>query len=408
MPAAKQHQTRQALPGLADMPTLKGKTVLVRVDLNVPIAHGRVLDKTRITRLAPTLEYLFKKQARVVVLSHFGRPKEGYDLSLSLAPLTDALSESLGGKEVKFAVDCIGTRVQEAVAHLKDGEVLLLENLRFHKGEEKNAPDFVEALAALGDFYVNDTFSCSHRKHASIVGLAERLPSFAGLLMAEEVAQLESFLGAPERPIAAIVGGSKISTKLDLLETLITKVDKLFIGGGMANTFLLAQGIAMGTSLVEKDRVETARMIMRQAEKSGCAILLPSDAAVTERFGSRNCRITPVDKIGADEMMLDIGPETLLRFTKELENVKTVMWNGPLGAFEHPPFDIGSSAVARLIASLTAQGKLKSIAGGGDVNAAIANAGMTEQFTYISTAGGAFLEWLEGKELPGITALKTE
>jgi len=391
---------------LSQMPALNGKTVLVRVDLNVPMAHGKVLDKSRITRLKPTLEHLYKKGARVVVMSHFGRPKGGYDLSFSLAPIADALSESLAGKPVKFAVDCIGKSTADAVESLSDGEVLLLENLRFHVGEEKNQKAFADALAALGDFYVNDTFSCSHRAHASITGLAERLPSFAGVLLSEEVTQLEAYLSSPIKPMAAIVGGSKISTKLDLLLNLITRVDKLFIGGGMANTFLLAKGMNMGKSLVEKDLVKTAQDIIKKAGASGCKIILPTDGAVTDIFASKTCRITPVSEIGKNEMMLDVGPDTLVQFANELKGIKTAIWNGPLGAFEHPPFDSGSATFARMIASLTAQGKLTSVAGGGDVNAAIAAAGVGEQFTYISTAGGAFLEWLKGKELVGIAALK--
>ena len=289
---------------------------------------------------------------------------------------------------------------------LADGEVLLLENLRFHPEEEKNEKSFADQLASLGNFYVNDTFSCSHRAHASIVGLAQRLPSFAGVLLAEEIEHLEKYLTAPKKPMAAIVGGSKISTKLDLLFTLITRVEKLFIGGGMANTFLLTKGISLGKSLVEKDLVNTARDIMKKAEASGCSIILPVDAAIAETIMSKTCRIASIKEIGKNEMMLDIGPDTLVQFARELEGIKTVIWNGPVGAFEHPPFDSGSSTVARMLASLTAQEKISSIAGGGDVNAAIASAGVTEQFTYISTAGGAFLEWLEGKELPGIAALK--
>jgi phosphoglycerate kinase len=403
---AVKKSSKAALPTLADMPALAGKTVLVRVDLNVPMAHGKVLDKSRITRLKPTLEFLYKKGARVVVMSHFGRPTEGYDLSLSLAPIADALSESLDGKPVKFAVDCVGKSTTEAVHALADGEVLLLENLRFHTGEEKKEKAFADRLAALGEFYVNDTFSCSHRAHSSIVGLAERLPSFAGFLLAEEVENLEKYLSAPKKPMAAIVGGSKISTKLDLLQTLITRVEKLFIGGGMANTFLLAKGHSLGKSLVEKNLISIAQEILKKAEAAGCTILLPTDAAIAESITSKTCRIAPISQIGKDEMMLDIGPDTLVQFARELEGIKTVIWNGPVGAFEHPPFDSGSSTVARMLASLTAQGKISSIAGGGDVNAAIASAGVTEQFTYISTAGGAFLEWVEGKELPGIAALK--
>lgn len=394
------------LPTLSSMPPLKGKRVLVRVDLNVPMAHGKVLDKTRITRLKSTLEYLYKKDARVIVLSHFGRPKDGYDLSLSLAPIADALSESLDGKPVKFAVDCIGKSATDAVNAMQDGEVLLLENVRFHAGEEKNDKAFADQLAALGDYYVNDTFSCSHRAHASITGLAERLPAYAGILLHEEVTQLETYLSNPIKPMAAIVGGSKISTKLDLLLNLITRVEKLFIGGGMANTFLLAKGVNMGKSLVEKDLVKTAQDILKKAEAAGCKVILPVDAAIASEFGSKTCRIAPTQDIGKSEMMLDIGPDTLVQFSNELQDIKTAIWNGPLGAFEHPPFDSGSTTFARMLASLTAQGKLTSIAGGGDVNAAIAAAGVGAQFTYISTAGGAFLEWLEGKELPGIAALK--
>ncbi len=386
---------------------LTGKVVLCRVDLNVPMVSGRIEDATRIRKIIPTIKELIKQNARVVVLSHFGRPDGKFEREMSLAPLTNHLSEALDGLEVKFALDCIGDATKESVKNLKNGEVLLLENLRFHAGEEANNPKFVEELASLGDFYVNDTFSCSHRKHASIVGIAKKLPSAAGLLMQDEIENLERILSNPQKPMAAIVGGSKVSTKLKLLNTLVKKVDLLVIGGAMANTFLKAAGYKIGKSLHEEDLVDTAAQIMEKARKYNCEIFLPVDVVVAEKFQAMaECRILPANKIPAASMVLDIGPLSIATLTEKLSKCKTVVWNGPLGAFECRPFDVATISLARTVASLTTSGSLTSIAGGGDVVAALNVAGLTESFTYISTAGGAFLDWLQGDGLPGIDVLK--
>lgn len=394
-----------ALKTLKDL-NLKGKTVLCRVDLNVPIIQGKVEDATRITKIVPTIEYLTGQGAKVVLLSHFGRPKGEYNREMSLAPLTNYLSEALGGKQIRFALDCIGETAENAVAEMQPGDVLLLENLRFHAGEEKNNPKFVESLAALGDAYVNDTFSCSHRAHASISGLAKKLPSAAGLLLQSEVESLQNLLGSAEHPMAAIVAGSKVSTKLALLQTLVKKVDMLVIGGAMANTFLKAQGYGVGKSLYEKDLVSVAADILEKAKKADCEIFLPTDAVVAKELKEQpECKIVPVKKVPADQMILDLGPQTIASLHEKLKNFKTVVWNGPVGAFEFRPFDVASIAIARSIASLTATNGLKSVAGGGDVLAALSCAGLQESFTYLSTAGGAFLEWLEGAELPGVQSL---
>jgi len=385
---------------------VKGKTVLCRVDLNVPIIQGKVEDATRITKIIPTIENLTKRGARVVLLSHFGRPKGEYNREMSLAPLTNYLSEALDGKPIGFAIDCIGEAAENAVAEMEDGGVLLLENLRFHAGEEKNNPRFTESLAKLGDAYVNDTFSCSHRAHASIVGLAKKLPSAAGLLLQSEVESLQALLGSAEHPMAAIVAGSKVSTKLALLQTLVKKVDMLVIGGAMANTFLKAKGYAVGKSLYEKDLVSVAKDIILKAEKANCEIFLPSDAVVARELKEQpECQIVDVDKVPADQMILDLGPETIAALHEKLKSFKTVVWNGPVGAFEFRPFDVASISIARSLASLTANGTIKSVAGGGDVLAALSCAGLQDSFTYLSTAGGAFLEWLEGAELPGVASL---
>lgn len=384
-----------------------GKTVLVRVDLNVPMTHGKVDDTTRITRLVPTIEYLIEQQAKVVVLSHFGRPKGKFVLEMSLAPLADNLSEALGGREVKFAVDSIGSEAVQAVEALQPGEILLLENVRFHAGEEKNDPVYTQALAELGEFYVNDTFSCSHRAHASIVGLAEHLPSCAGYLLQDEIENLERILHNPAHPVMAIVGGSKVSTKLELLYALVEKVESLVIGGAMANTFLKAKGFQVGKSLYEHELVTGAIEIMTKAAQSGCEILLPQDVVVADSLKEKaECRVLDVASVPEDAMILDIGPATVVMLSQKLKEVKTLVWNGPMGAFEHKPFDIGTASLARSVAARTLSGELISIAGGGDIVSALGGAGLTESFTYISTAGGAFLEWLEGKDLPGISCLR--
>jgi phosphoglycerate kinase len=381
-----------------------GKRVLVRADLNVPMQDGHVTDTTRIDRLAPTVRELVDKKARVVLLSHFGRPK-GRDLKESLSPLVPAIAERLGVK-VAFAQDCIGEPAEIAVAALKDGEVLLLENLRFHTGEEKNEPDFVAGLVKLGDIYVDDAFSAAHRAHASISGVAGLLPAYAGRGMEAELTALDKALGNPAHPVAAIVGGAKISTKLDLLSNLVGKVDFLILGGGMANTFLAARGVAIGRSLVEGEMLDQARAIERTAKAQGCTIVLPVDALVAEKFGAgQTAETVSVDAIPADRMMLDIGPASIANIAAKLKACRTIVWNGPMGAFEIPPFDSGTVAVARAVAALTRDGTLISIGGGGDTVAALAAAGVEDDFTYISTAGGAFLEWMEGKVLPGVIPL---
>jgi phosphoglycerate kinase len=385
---------------------VKGKRVLVRLDLNVPVKDGKVTDATRIARSAGTIKDLAAKGARVILLSHFGRPKDGPDPSQSLKPVIPAI-EAATGLKVGFAPDCIGAEAESAVAKLKDGEVLLLENTRFHKGEEKNDPAFVKALAKLGDAYVNDAFSAAHRAHASTEGVAHLLPSAAGRAMEAELKALAKALEAPERPVVAVVGGAKVSTKLDLLGNLLGKVDALVIGGAMANTFLAAQGLSIGKSLYEKDLLPTARDILDQAKTKGVAVILPRDVVIAAEFKPMAAAKTvPADKVPADMMILDVGKEALVDLAARFETAKTVVWNGPLGAFETPPFDQGTSTAARQVAMLTKMGALVSVAGGGDTVAALANAGAEDDFTYVSTAGGAFLEWLEGKELPGVKALE--
>jgi phosphoglycerate kinase len=385
---------------------VSGKRVLIRVDLNVPMEHGKVTDMTRIERTAPTIRELAEKGARVVVLSHFGRPGGKRVKEMSLKPLVEPLSKVLGRK-VAFATDCIGSEAGEVVSKLMDGEVALLENLRFHSAEEKNTAEFADKLAVQGDIYVNDAFSCAHRAHASTEGLAHLLPAVAGRLMQEELEALTRALGDPERPVAAIVGGAKVSTKLELLGNLVGKVDRLVIGGGMANTFLHAKGIDVGKSLCERDLADTAREIMRKADAAGCLIILPADAVVATEFKVNASHMTiPVDAVQKDHMILDVGAKTVELLQRELGLCKTVVWNGPLGAFELQPFDAGTVAVAKFVATLTKEGKLLSVAGGGDTVAALAHAGVEDDFSYISTAGGAFLEWMEGKVLPGVAALE--
>ncbi len=383
-----------------------GKRVLVRVDLNVPMKDGRVTDATRIERAAATLKELADRGGRVVVLSHFGRPK-GPSPELSLQQLVAPLSAALGGRPVAFAPDCIGAPARALVGGLANGAVGLLENLRFHKGEEANEPAFVAALAELGDLYVNDAFSAAHRAHASTAGLAERLPAAAGRLMEAELDALGRALEHPQRPVAAIVGGAKVSTKLDLLGNLIARVDRLIIGGGMANTFLLAQGREVGRSLAEPDLVARAREILAAAAGRGCQILLPDDAVVAAAFAEgAPHRTVAIDAVPADQMILDVGPGSVAAFSEALRGARTLVWNGPVGAFETRPFDQGTLALARTAEALTRQGALVSVAGGGDTVAALAAAGVTDAFSYVSTAGGAFLEWLEGRDLPGVAALK--
>jgi phosphoglycerate kinase len=383
-----------------------GKRVLLRVDLNVPVHDGKVTDMTRIERVVPTIRELADKGARVVVLSHFDRPGGKVVASMSLAPLADALSRVLG-RPVAFGGDCVGAAAATVVGGLADGDVALLENLRFHPGEEKNDPVFAAALAQLGEIYVSDAFSAAHRAHASIEGITHLLPAYAGRLMQAELEALGKALDNPARPVAALVGGAKVSTKIDLLGNLSGRVDKLVIGGGMANTFLFAQGIDVGKSLCERDMADTARDILATAKANGCEILLPSDVVVAPAIDAGDQAGTvAVDAVPDDDMILDVGPETVKALIAALGTCRTVVWNGPLGAFEFPPFDAGTNAVARAVAALTDRGAVLSVAGGGDTVAALAHAGVGDKFSYISTAGGAFLEWLEGKELPGVAALR--
>ena len=388
-----------------DQADLRGKRVLVRVDLNVPMENGRITDATRIERVLPTLREISDKGGKVILLAHFGRPK-GRDPKESLRPVAEAVSGQLG-KPVAFADDCIGEAAARAVDALKDGDVLLLENTRFHPGEEKNDPAFVEALAKLGDLYVNDAFSAAHRAHASTEGLARALPAYAGRSMQAELDALTKGLEAPKRPVVAIVGGAKVSTKIDLLENLVARVDALVIGGGMANTFVHATGLGVGKSLAEKDLAATALRIIEKARDANCAIILPVDGVCAYEFKAGAQNLTyGIDAIPEDRMILDIGSQSVERVNAAINDAATLVWNGPLGAFEIAPFDQGTVAAARHAAERTKSGKLVSVAGGGDTVAALNHAGVAESFTYVSTAGGAFLEWLEGKSLPGVEALR--
>ena len=383
-----------------------GKRVLLRADLNVPMKDGKVQDATRIERLAPTIDELAGKGARVVVLSHFGRPKGKPDPKESLKPLVPALQQALGSRTVKFAGDCVGPEAENAVAALRNGEVLLLENTRFHKGEEDNDPAFAKALATLGDLYVNDAFSAAHRAHASTEGVAHLLPAYAGRLMQAELEALNKALDAPEHPVAALVGGAKVSTKLDLLQHLLGKVDVLIIGGAMANTLLLAQGLSVGKSLAEPDLVDTAKQFLAKAKAANKSVLLPEDAVIAaELKPGADTATVAIGQVPADKMILDIGPRTVAAIEAKLGDCRTLVWNGPVGAFETKPFDQGTVAIAKTVARLTKAGRLTSVAGGGDTVAALGAAGVTDDLTYVSTAGGAFLEWLEGRTLPGIAAL---
>ena len=384
----------------------RGKRVLVRVDLNVPMANGAIGDATRITRVAPTLRELAERGAKVIVLSHFGRPKGEPNAKDTLRPLAPALEAAIG-RSVTFVPDCVGPLAEAAVNAMGEGDVVLLENARFHKGETANEPAFVARLAGLGDAYVNDAFSAAHRAHATTEGLAPALPAYAGRAMEAELRTLGEALGHPERPLAAIVGGAKISTKLDLLGNLVKRVDVLVIGGAMANTFLAARGHDVGASLCERDMADTARSIMAAAAAAGCEIVLPVDAVVAERFeAGAPDHVVAVDAVPAGTMILDIGPDSIFHVESLLQTVKTLVWNGPFGAFEIPPFDRGTVRVAQAAAALTVAGSLKTIAGGGDTVSALNHAGVTDELTYLSTAGGAFLEWLEGKALPGVEALR--
>ncbi len=383
----------------------KGKRVLLRADLNVPVRDGVITDRTRIERLCPTIAELANAGARVIVCSHFDRPKGKRVPEMSLKPLQEALSAALK-RPVAWADDCVGPVAEAAVAALKDGDILLLENTRFHAGEEKNDPAMAAAFARLADAFVNDAFSAAHRAHASTEGVAHLVPAYAGRLMEAELKALDAALGNPARPVVAIVGGSKVSTKLDLLGNLSKKVDVLVIGGAMANTFLAAQGHGVGKSLQEAEMHDTARAILETAKAANCEILLPTDLVVAEEFRANPpTRIVGVDGVPGGSMALDVGPDTEQAIEQRLRGASTLVWNGPLGAFETPPFDTATVAVAQIVAALTTSGALKSIGGGGDTLAALRHAGVSDRMTYISTAGGAFLEWLEGKTLPGVAAL---
>ncbi len=397
---------------MADFRTLddlapNGKRVLVRVDFNVPVKDGRVTDATRIDRAAPTLQELARKGGKVVALSHFGRPKGKPDPAFSLRPLVEPLSRALGGKPVAFATDCVGPEAERVVSVMRPGDVALLENLRFHAEEEKNDAGFARQLAALGDLYVNDAFSAAHRAHASTEGLAHLLPAAAGRLMQAELEALGAALETPERPVIALVGGAKVSTKLDLLNHLVRKVNVLVIGGAMANTLLLARGVEIGRSLSEHDMAETARGVLAAATAAGCEVLLPVDAVVAREFkANAPTETVAIERVPKDAMILDIGPRTVAAINAKLDIGRTLVWNGPVGAFETPPFERGTVAVARHVADLTRAKRLLSVAGGGDTVAALAQGGVIDELSYVSTAGGAFLEWLEGRELPGVAALK--
>ncbi|MHA3980381.1 phosphoglycerate kinase [Halovulum sp. GXIMD14794] len=385
---------------------LAGKTVLTRVDINVPVEDGHVTDTTRMERIKPTIDAILKAGGKPVLLAHFGRPKGQVVPEMSLEITRQALSDVLG-REVRFADDCIGDVAEAAVSDLEAGDVLLLENTRFHPGEEANDAEFADELAKLGDVYCNDAFSAAHRAHASTEGLAHRLPSCAGRLMEAELKALEAALAKPERPVVAVVGGAKVSTKLDLLGNLLEKVDSIVIGGGMANTFLAAKGIDVGKSLCEHDLADTAREIMAKAEARGCTLLLPTDVVVAREFkAGAPSETVPADACPADAMILDAGPDSIGAAVAAFEAAKTLVWNGPLGAFEIPPFNAATDAAAAEAARLTEAGSLLSVAGGGDTVAALNGSGAADKFTYVSTAGGAFLEWLEGKTLPGVAALR--
>jgi len=390
-----------------DTADLNDKRVLLRVDLNVPMENGKITDATRIERVVPTITEIADKGGKVIILAHFGRPK-GRDEKDSLRPVAAALSKIIN-KPVEFADDCIGADAKTAVDAMKAGDILVLENTRFHKEEEKNDPAFVQALAHLGDIYVNDAFSAAHRAHASTEGLGHKLPAYAGRTMQAELDALSKALVAPAKPVIAIVGGAKVSTKIDLLENLVGRVDGLVIGGGMANTFLHAQGVKIGKSLAERDLADTARRIMDKAEAAKCAIILPVDAVVAYKFeANAPSQAYGLDAIPDDGMILDIGPLSIERVNRAIDDARTLLWNGPLGAFELAPFDRGTVAAARHAAERTRAGKLVSIAGGGDTVAALNHAGVADDFSYISTAGGAFLEFCEGKSLPGVEVLRAK
>ncbi|HTR13396.1 MAG TPA: phosphoglycerate kinase [Roseiarcus sp.] len=391
-----------------DDANVSGKRVLLRVDLNVPTENGRVTDTTRIERVKGTIEEIAGKGGKVILLAHFGRPKGTRNDEYSLKPVAAAVSEIVK-RPVAFADDCVGKVAADAIAKMKNGDILLLENTRFYKGEEKNDPAQVEEFAKLGDIYVNDAFSAAHRAHASTEGVAHKLPSYAGRAMQAELEALDVALGNPQHPVAAIVGGAKVSTKLDLLGNLINRVDYLIIGGGMANTFLFAEGKGVGKSLCEKDMADTARKILDAAGNGNCRIVLPVDGVVAKELKAHvHARVVDVGHVADDEMILDIGPKSVVAVEEILRQIKTLVWNGPFGAFETPPFEAATFAIAKTVGFLTRDGKLKSVAGGGDTVAALNEASVAGEFTYVSAAGGAFLEWMEGKALPGVEALRAK
>lgn len=394
-----------AFKTLDDLNDIAGKRILLRVDLNVPVSDGKVTDATRIERVAPTIKELSAKGAKVILLAHFGRPKGEPVADMSLSQIVSTVAEVLD-QAVAFASDCIGEAASTAVAAMNNGDILLLENTRFHKGEEKNDAGFTAELAKNGDIFVNDAFSAAHRAHASTEGLAHILPAYAGRTMQAELEALEKGLGQPTHPVVAIVGGAKVSSKIDLLMNLVNKVDALVIGGGMANTFLAAQGIDVGKSLCEHDLTDTAKQIFTKAEAAGCTIVLPVDGVVAREFKAHAANETvSVSAIPADAMMLDVGPQSVTVVNEWISKAATLVWNGPFGAFEIPPFDTATVSAAKHAAECTKAGKLVSVAGGGDTVSALNHAGVADDFSYVSTAGGAFLEWMEGKELPGVTVL---
>ena len=393
---------------LDDLPAdLTGKRVLVRVDLNVPMEGASVSDDTRLRAMLPTVLELSDKGAIVLLLSHFGRPKGETRPDMSTAQLVMPLAR-LTGRSVRFIEDCQGPEAKRAITTMLPGNIGILENTRFHNGEEKNDPALAKGMAELGDFYVNDAFSVSHRAHASSEGVAHLLPSFAGRAMEAELSALEKALGNPERPVAAVVGGAKVSTKLAVLGHLVSKVDHLIIGGGMANTFLAARGVNVGKSLCEKDLLGEAESIFERADAAGCTIHLPYDVVVAKELAPNppNLRTCNVHEVAADEMILDVGPAAVEALADAIKTCRTLVWNGPLGAFETPPFDAATVALAKTAAALTQDGSLVSVAGGGDTVAALNHAGVAQDFTFVSTAGGAFLEWMEGRVLPGVAALE--
>ena len=397
----------RAFKTLDDMGDIAGKTVLVREDLNVPMQDGAISDDTRLRSAMPTVLELADRGAKVLILAHFGRPKGAKNPEMSLSLVTRALSGVLG-RQVQFIPDCVGEAAAAGIAVMRGGDIAILENTRFHAGEEKNDPALADAMAALGDFYVNDAFSAAHRAHASTEGIAHRLPSFAGRAMERELDALDAALGTPRTPVAAVVGGAKVSTKLDVLHNLVEKVDHLIIGGGMANTFLVARGVDVGKSLCERELAATADAILDKADRAGCTIHLPYDVVVAKEFAANppSLRTCNVHEVEADEMILDIGPAAVEALADALKTCHTLVWNGPLGAFEMPPFDTATVTLARTAAALTVEGSLVSVAGGGDTVSALNHAGVAADFTFVSTAGGAFLEWMEGKELPGVKALQ--